>query len=137
MSAIKNAVGDPGYIAILAVVVGGLLKLARTNRLNAFLARFGFKPIPRAYIPWLSLALGTAAAAIDFVASGSGTWHQAGVAAAQGFAAGAIAIAGHETLAKTKPRLHAEKTASVLVPESMPTQPELPPHADDKAEGPA
>lgn len=106
-------------LVLLAVVIGGVVRLLRTQRADALAYRFFGDRVPRWALPWVALALGVVVSTADSLfgcaadgasfALGCGTtWQAALVAALKGVFAGAFAVAGHETVAKTTERMKQE-----------------------------
>ena len=113
-----------GGLVLLGVVLGGVVRLLRTEKFNDVLKKFGLKPVPSWSLPWLSVGLGAAAQVTEAVVGGSAL-SAALPAAVDGVLAGALAIAGHETIARTPARRAAAKTTTdtteTLLPPAPPT----------------
>lgn len=103
--------GSGGALAFVAVLVGALVRLLRTGRANAMLAKFGIGPIPPHVLPWLALIFGAAAQLLDAYLTGAVTMQAASLAALDGVLAGALAIAGHEAVVKAPQRRAEAKQA--------------------------
>lgn len=97
-------------ILYVALTIGFLIRLLKADRLDSFLVQFGIGPVPKAFLPWLSLALGIGGALVDGADAGI-PWRELGPVAFEGLLAGALAIAGQETvvtgIANVSPRLGA------------------------------
>lgn len=89
--------GQGSWLALLAVVVGLLVRLVKSDRMGAALAAFGLPPIPKRALPWLALALGFVGAMVESKISGA-SWSAAALAGAWGVFSGAGAVLGNETL---------------------------------------
>lgn len=85
------------FVAALAALVHLAIRLLRTGAFEVLLAKLGRKPVPKAWLPWLALALGTAAALLD-ARLGGAAWSAAWHPAFEGLLAGALAVAGYEGL---------------------------------------
>lgn len=114
-----------GGLVLLGVVLGGVVRLLRTEKFNDVLKKFGLKPVPSWSLPWLSVGLGAAAQVTEAVVGG-GALSAALPAAVDGVLAGALAIAGHETIARTPARRAAAKPlatdgSETLLPPAPPT----------------
>lgn len=103
-------------LVVLAVIIGGVVRMLRTQGADALAERIAGKRVPRWALPWLALVLGVIVSTVDamfgcatasapFVWGCGTTWKAAFVAAIKGAFAGAFAVAGHETVAKTAERL--------------------------------
>jgi hypothetical protein len=113
--------GSGGALAFVAVLVGALVRLLRTGRANALLAKFGIGPIPTHVLPWLALIFGSAAQLLDAYLTGAVTMQSASLAALDGVLAGALAIAGHEAVVKApQRRAEAKQAAEPKVEEPTP-----------------
>lgn len=111
--------GSSGLM-LLSVVLGGAVRLVRTNSANSLLKRLGMRQLPSWSLPWLAIGLGAAATAAQ--AALSTTSLSAVLAAAvDGVFAGALAVAGHETLVRTPSRRAAQQDE-----DSAPTLPPPP-----------
>lgn len=114
-----------GGLVLLGVVLGGVVRLLRTEKFNDVLKKFGLKPVPSWSLPWLSVGLGAAAQVTEAVVGGSAL-SAALPAAVDGVLAGALAVAGHETIARTPARRAAAKPlatdgSETLLPPAPPT----------------
>lgn len=115
-----STLGQGGFLAALALVVGALVRLLKTDRLNFFLANLSIPPIPKRVFPWIAVVLGFALAAIEALLRGE----KAPVALVQGLygvLSGATAIGGDQTVGKLV-------EGSKAKPER---EPEVPPTASD------
>lgn len=81
-----------GWVAIAAIVVGALVRLAKTDALGDLLAKFGLPAIPKKALPWIALALGCASSILDVKLQGT-DWP---TAVMKGLLAGIGAVAGHQ-----------------------------------------
>lgn len=109
---------DPKVIALLALIVGAVVRLLKADKLNEMLATLSIPAIPKAALPWVALSLGFAGAVFDS-AMGGAEWGAALVDGLNGIVAGALAVAGNEAL---KPAAHAmhEPTATLLFGNAAP-----------------
>jgi hypothetical protein len=122
MQELKDALGPGGWVALVAVLVGGLVRLLKSGRLNLTLAWFGVPSIPKAALPWLALALGFAAMTLDAKLGGA-AWGAALTAGLAGILSGALAVAGNETLAAATSRLSPKLGAVVFAKRAPPPIP--------------
>lgn len=111
--------GHAGWFALLAFVVGLLVRLLKTNALDAALARFGIPPIPKKALPWVALVLGFVGAAIESKMRGT-TWEAAAIAGVWGLFSGGFAIAGNEALPTITRPISAPATNVVFGPAAGP-----------------
>lgn len=110
-----------GSLMLLGVVLGGVVRLLRTDKFNSVLAKLGMKPVPRWSLPWLAIGIGAAAEAAQSLTQGAPIG-SALTSAIDGVFAGAFAIAGHETLARTPARrAEHEGSAETTLPPAPPT----------------
>lgn len=77
---------------LLAVVIGGAIRAIKSDRIP-----FNIRPTMR---PYVSMGLGQVGAVVDLLASGL-SWQNAIRSVVLGLMAGALPIAGHETVAKS------------------------------------
>lgn len=102
---LKNALGPGGWIAVVALAVGFVVRLLKTNTLNDVLTRFGLPGVPKVALPWLALVFGFVAMTVEARIAGALTWQAAVAAGVMGILSGALAIAGHETVGATAARV--------------------------------
>lgn len=95
-------------IALIALVVGALVRLVKTDKLDEVLESLGLPAIPKRALPWISVGLGAALAVLDAKVSGA-SWMQAATAALDGIISGAMASAGHDMLVPVAPSLVGSK----------------------------
>lgn len=81
-----------GWVAAVAMIVGALVKLTKSDMLTIALANLGIPPIPKRILPWLALTLGLASSVLDHRLQGT-AWIEA---VTKGAIAAITAIAGHE-----------------------------------------
>jgi uncharacterized protein (DUF697 family) len=86
-----------GWVAAAALVVGAFVRLLKSDMLTIALANFGLPPIPKRVLPWVSLALGVAAAVLDVKLMGT-DWP---TAIAKGLVAALTATTGHELVVES------------------------------------
>jgi len=100
----KHAATDPATLAMIALFVGGIVRLMKGKRASAILDAFPaawVKAIPARALPWIAVALGVVVTAVDARLNGGLTsWREAIFVAISGVLAGGTAVAGHETVAK-------------------------------------
>ena len=126
--------GSGGSLAVLAVLVGFAVRLLRTGQANALLTRLGLRGVPTHLLPWAALVLGAVGQVLDaYLGGGLDSAKAAGLAALDGVLAGALAIAGHESIVKAPERARALKPADAPQPEK---QEEPPPVVTDQVEPP-
>jgi hypothetical protein len=106
------------WIGRMAVLVGGLVFLLKTDRFNGLLGRFGLKPVPRHYLPWLALGFGVLHAALEARLRGA-SWELVAASAFDGLFAGALAIAGDSAPVAAGKRL-LKPSAAVAKGEAQP-----------------
>lgn len=104
MHDLKDALGAGGTIALVALIVGFLVRLLKADKMNALLARFSIPPIPKLALPWVALVAGFVAMMLDAKVAGS-TWGAALAAGISGILSGALAIAGNEAVANPVAKL--------------------------------
>lgn len=111
---------DSQNIALIAVVVGALVKTLSTEKVSALLDKLPVSfvnRIPKFALPWVSLALGVALMALDAKLNGGlATWKEALATALQGAIAGGFAIAGHEAVFKAPARIKEHRASSMPPP---------------------
>lgn len=95
----KDSLGQGGWLAVLAVLVGGIVRLLKTNRLNLILAKFSLPPVPKRALPWIAVLLGFALAMLEAFVSGA-KLPQAVTAGLLGVLSGATAVGGDQTVGK-------------------------------------
>lgn len=88
---------NPEWLVVVGVVVGGLARLAKTDRFTHVLARVGLPPVPKRALPWVAGGLGVIAVTVQAVVAGA-TWSDAVRAAILGLCSGALATWGHEAV---------------------------------------
>lgn len=94
-----TTLGQGGFLAALALIVGALVRLLKTEKLNGFLAKLSLPPIPKRALPWVAVVLGFALAALEALLRGE----KAPAALAQGLygvLSGATAVGGDQTVGK-------------------------------------
>lgn len=106
------------WLGMLAVLVGFLVRLLKTDALNTFLGRFGLPPIQKSALPWLALALGFAGSVLEAKTRGA-EWMAALMAGVWGIVSGTVAVAGQETLPAVAGAIH-PKVANVMFGKEMP-----------------
>ena len=97
IASIATFLGPIGFIPLLGLIVGGLIRGLKTGAVARVLDAFGLPPIPKRALPWTALALGVLGAALD-ARIGGAAWLQVAISAIQGLFAGALAIAGDQTV---------------------------------------
>jgi hypothetical protein len=109
----KNPVA-PTTLATIAVIVGGVVRLLKTKQFSEILDALPVswvKAIPKTYLPWLAVVLGVVLTMLDAKLNGGlKTWGEALWVGLAGVLSGSMAIAGHETIAKTVERVRTGKT---------------------------
>lgn len=120
MQDLKNALGPGGWVALVAVLVGFIVRLIKADKLNDALAKWGIPAIPKAALPWASLALGFAAMTLDAKVGGA-TWGAALAAGLTGILSGALAIAGNETVAEVGAKVSPKLLGRVVFGKGEPT----------------
>lgn len=80
------------WTAIAAVVIGGFVRAIKSDGMTIALANLGLPPVPKRFLPWLALILGSLAAVLDAKMLGS-SWEQS---AMLGLVATATAVLGHD-----------------------------------------
>lgn len=130
MSDPRAFLGTEGFVGLLAVVVHAIVRVLRSGGVNAILARFKVKPIPKLWIPWLALVFGVAAGVLDAYLAGVPRTEFLR-AALEGLIAGGLAIAGYELGPGTLKRIKEarEVVAGATVPEA-PDEPAEDPRVD-------
>ncbi len=104
-------VSNPLTLASIAVIVGGLVRVLRTKKVSDLLEAMPFtKSIPKTYLPWVAVLLGMVLALLDARLNAGLPWKDSLVLALQGIFSGALAVAGHETVAKTIGRVRTGNT---------------------------
>jgi len=106
-------------LAFVGFLVGWLVRMLKTNRVDLFLAMFRIPPIPKPALPWLALLLGATTMVLDAVLAGA-TWREAFLAAASGIVSGAVAIGGNETVPNLLFKI-APKLANLVFGKANPT----------------
>ena len=106
-------------LTFVAFLVGWLVRMLKTDRVDLFLAMFRVPPIPKPALPWIALLLGATTMVIDSVLAG-GTWQQGALAAGAGLISGSVAVAGNETIPNAMFKL-APKTTNVVFGKASPT----------------
>jgi hypothetical protein len=94
-----SLLGQGGFLAALALLVGAIIRLLKADSLNLFLATLSLPPIPKRALPWLAVVLGFALAALEALLRGA----KAPEAIAQGLYgifSGATAVGGDQTVGK-------------------------------------
>lgn len=89
-----------GTLVVIAFFCGAFVRLLRTPPALAVAARFNLEAQFKLALPWIALALGAGGAGLEAVIEGMPVG-SALVQAFWGLVAGAVAVAGHETVAKT------------------------------------
>lgn len=94
------------HMMLIALAVGGAVRIIKTDTMSAWLEKMPpswIGAVPKGALPWLALFLAMVVSVVDalWVSKTAGTWQEALVAVVQGVFSGSLAIAGHETLAKT------------------------------------
>lgn len=127
----EQTLGTEGFTVLIALIVGALVRLVRTDKFAAFLeAAPVFKPVPKKALPWIALILGVLILVVDGAVNGHLGKAAILKTAVDGLFAGALAIAGHETLAKVFKKDEPEP------PAPTDTKPPAPPSEDPpKPEG--
>lgn len=82
------------WLNLSAFVVGGLVRLIKSDRFDQILASYNLPMIPTRILPWLSLGLGVLAGVVAALTNHM-PWPDA---IEQGINSGLVAIAGHELL---------------------------------------
>lgn len=103
MQLVKNPTKAQTMIFV-AVVVGGLVRLMRTKKMNEWIAMIPddrVKGLPKWAPKYLALALGFTIMMLNAKLNAGQSWGDAIISAVEaGLGAGGIAIGGHETLGK-------------------------------------
>jgi hypothetical protein len=94
---ISTAVGHGGWMALVAFVVGLVVRIVKSDKVDEALAFMGLPSIPKRALPWISLALGLLAGVIEAKVAGA-SWDAAALAGAWGLVSGGVAVAGNETV---------------------------------------
>lgn len=108
-----QAMGPAGWLALLAAAIFVFLRLLKSNRVDAVLAKLSIPPIPKKAIPWLALALGFAAQVVN-ARIGGYHWTDAAQAGFWGILSGTVSIGGQETLPSLFRGVLGERAASFL-----------------------
>lgn len=126
MEEIRSFLGTPGTVAFIGLVVGFLVRLIKTDKMNDFLAKFSIPAIPKAALPWIALVLGVVGMQLDVYTAGSFTWKGALVALVNGVFAGGFAVVGDQTLPKAVAKM-SPGAANLIFGASKKTPPTAPP----------
>lgn len=93
------------HMLTISFIVGLVIRVIKTETISTWLDRLPpswIGRIPKDALPWICLVLAVAFTIADSLYSGHAkTWQEAAALAVQGVMSGSLAIAGHETLAKT------------------------------------
>jgi hypothetical protein len=112
-------VGHAGWLMLLGLLVGAVVRLIKTNAFDAFLAKFSLPPIPKKLLPWLALALGFVGASVEAKIAGA-SWHVAALSGLWGVFSGAFAVAGQETIPTVTRSITGSGTNVVFGPNAGP-----------------
>lgn len=82
------------WIAVLAIIIGGLVRALKSDGAKGILAKFNLPPVPTRALPWVALVFGGLAAGLDAYLEGGGASVQE--AAMTAVLAAATAVFGHE-----------------------------------------
>lgn len=95
----------PQHMVYIALAIGGVIKVLKTDVMSNWLNKLPttwINAIPKWALPWLALFLSMVVSVVDLkLTIPSSTWKDAIAVTVQGVFSGSLAIAGHETLAKT------------------------------------
>ena len=91
------ALSAGGWLGLLAVLVGFVVRLLKTDALNTFLGKFSIPPIPKKVLPWIALVLGAVSGMLESKMGGA-DWKTAAISGVWGVFSGAGAVAGNETM---------------------------------------
>lgn len=86
------------WTALAALVIGGIVRILKSDGTTIALANLHLPPIPKRALPWLALAFGAASAVLDARVNGV-AWSQAAMV---GVIAASAAVLGHD-LGKSLP----------------------------------
>lgn len=80
------------WLSLSSIAIGAAVRLIKSDRLDAVLARYNIPMVPRRALPWISLVLGIGAGVVAALTRHLG-WSEA---LQEGLVSGALSIAGHE-----------------------------------------
>ena len=86
---------NPRIIVLLALGLHALIRVVKSERINALLASAGMPPIPKTWLPWVAAGLGILAGTVQGIVSGMSLDAAVDTTLA-GLLAGAGAVWGHE-----------------------------------------
>jgi hypothetical protein len=92
-----TALGPGGWLGLLAVLVGFVVRLLKTDALNTLLGKFSIPPIPKKVLPWIALVLGAVSGMLEAKIGGA-DWKTSAISGVWGVFSGAGAVAGNETM---------------------------------------
>lgn len=94
---------SPAALAMIAVFVGGLVRILKSKPVSSLLDAIPvswINRIPKGWLPWLAVLLGMVITLLDARLNAGMSWTDALYAGLAGVLAGSTAVAGHETVAK-------------------------------------
>lgn len=109
----------PEHMVYIALAIGGVIKVLKTDVMSNWLNKLPvswINAVPKGLLPWLALFFAMAVSVVDLkLTVPASTWKDALAVTAQGVFSGSLAIAGHETIAKTVGKIVKIPPASVII----------------------
>jgi len=91
---------NPRIIALLAIGLHALIRVVKSEKINALLASAGMRPIPKTWLPWIAAGLGILAGTVQAMVNGM-SLDAALDNTLAGLFVGATAVWGHEAAGKS------------------------------------
>lgn len=89
------AANTPVLVLLAALVIGGMVRLIKSEKADGLLLAMGLPAIPKRWLPIISVGLGMALGIVQGVMTGM-SWTAAANSVVSGFLAGLSAVGGHE-----------------------------------------